>query len=378
MPDLKIFCLLVTLMAAPAVHASTPSLTDSLEQVKNKISHLTERLATEQKSRSEEQARLAQLELATSKALTKQESLVLQMKEKNALVKKLKQAYAQAEAQQEKQQALLATQLRHMSKQRQDGPLKMLLNQSDMAQSTRMLSYYPYLHRARTSQLSDLLETLRSLDAQRQQLVQEQALLEQLSVANKALLAQLAEQKKEKEAILAAIAKRIVATEQSIQVQYEEQYELERLLMSLHQTLVTADLTSESEQDFSMRKGQLHSPLQTVELPLIPKNGHLMIEAAEGTPVRAIHSGWVIFSGWLRGYGLLTIVDHGEGYMSLYGHNAQLLKQLGEPVDTHEIIAKVGATGGQRRPGLYFEIRQHGQPLNLVDWLQRNKDRKRV
>ena len=94
-----------------------------------------------------------------------------------------------------------------------------------------------------------------------------------------------------------------------------------------------------------------------------------MLKAKEGTPVRAIHYGRIIFSDYLRGHGLLTIIDHGDGYMSLYAHNQVLLKETGEWVLPNETIAKVGNTGGQDDHALYFEIRHNGKPTNPKRWL---------
>ena len=94
----------------------------------------------------------------------------------------------------------------------------------------------------------------------------------------------------------------------------------------------------------------------------------LNIPASEGTPVRAIHHGRVVFSDWLRGYGLLVIIDHGDGYLSLYGHNQSLLRETGAWVSSGDGIATVGNSGGREQPGLYFEIRHHGQPQDPARW----------
>ena len=94
----------------------------------------------------------------------------------------------------------------------------------------------------------------------------------------------------------------------------------------------------------------------------------VLIGAPAGTRVRAIHDGRVVFADWLRGAGLLLIVDHGGGYLSLYGHNQSLLKGAGERVRAGEAIATVGSSGGQDSPALYFAIRQQGQPSDPLRW----------
>ena len=96
-----------------------------------------------------------------------------------------------------------------------------------------------------------------------------------------------------------------------------------------------------------------------------------LINASVGSPVRAIHPGQVIFSDWLRGQGLLVVIDHGEGWLSLYARNHSLLRRVGERVSASDVIARAGNSGGGEQPGLYFEIRQQGQPVDPADWIRR-------
>jgi septal ring factor EnvC (AmiA/AmiB activator) len=96
----------------------------------------------------------------------------------------------------------------------------------------------------------------------------------------------------------------------------------------------------------------------------------LFIRAADGAPVRAVAAGVVVFADWLRGFGNLMIVDHGEGYMSLYSNNESLYKQAGDAVKTGETIATVGNSGGQESPGVYFELRHQSRPINPMTWIK--------
>ena len=97
----------------------------------------------------------------------------------------------------------------------------------------------------------------------------------------------------------------------------------------------------------------------------------VLIAAAPGTTVRAVADGRVVFSDWMNGYGLILIIDHGNGYMSLYAHNDALLRDAGDNVKRGDALASVGNSGGQGRPALYFELRRNGQPVNPDAWLQR-------
>ena len=133
----------------------------------------------------------------------------------------------------------------------------------------------------------------------------------------------------------------------------------------------------DADEPFSRLKGKLAWPVQgrvagDFGQPRgagpVKWNG-VLLEAPAGTPVRAVYHGRVAFADWLQGLGLLVIVDHGGGYMSLYGHNEALLKESGDWVEPGESIAQVGDTGGQARPGLYFEIRLNGEPVNPNPWI---------
>jgi septal ring factor EnvC (AmiA/AmiB activator) len=134
----------------------------------------------------------------------------------------------------------------------------------------------------------------------------------------------------------------------------------------------------DAEQPFAGLKGKLAWPVrgrlageygQPREGGPVKWTG-VLLEASQGTPVRAIYRGRVAFADWLPGLGLLMILDHGDGYMSLYGHNEALLKEPGDWVSPGETIAQVGDTGGQARPALYFEIRAKGEPVNPHDWIR--------
>jgi septal ring factor EnvC (AmiA/AmiB activator) len=139
--------------------------------------------------------------------------------------------------------------------------------------------------------------------------------------------------------------------------------------------LVDIPAEADGQQPFHSRKGKLRWPARgrLAQRFGAPRSGGLrwrgvMIEAQEGGEVRAVSQGRIAFSDWMRGFGLLLIIDHGDGYMSLYGHNQTLYKEVGEWVDTGEVVALLGASGGRTESGLYFEMRHKGRPINPVHW----------
>jgi septal ring factor EnvC (AmiA/AmiB activator) len=114
---------------------------------------------------------------------------------------------------------------------------------------------------------------------------------------------------------------------------------------------------------------KLPRPVQNNSNSFEKMNQGLMFFANEGEPVSSVYPGKVVFSDWLRGYGLLLIIDHGNGFMTLYAHNQSLYKHKGDTVHQGESIASVGHSGGILKNGLYFEVRQRGKAVPPLEWL---------
>jgi septal ring factor EnvC (AmiA/AmiB activator) len=157
------------------------------------------------------------------------------------------------------------------------------------------------------------------------------------------------------------------------QLQINEKNLLEALTRAQQQTK-KLDVTLRGLNDFKGRllmpaKGNLRKMFGRFRQGQIKWKG-VVINGTAGNSVIAIHDAKVLYSDWLRGFGLVTVLDHGDGFMSLYGHNQALLKQAGEVVEAGEAIALLGQSGGQSRPNLYFEIRHKGKPINPVSWLK--------
>jgi septal ring factor EnvC (AmiA/AmiB activator) len=155
-----------------------------------------------------------------------------------------------------------------------------------------------------------------------------------------------------------------------------DEKQLQALVRSLQELLSDIPVEASQQKPFKALKGQLRWPARG---QLVKRFGSLrgnsglkwqgvLIEAPEGGQVRAVSKGRVAFADWMRGFGLLLIIDHGDGYMSLYGQNEALYKEVGEWVDSGEVVATLGASGGQTEAGLYFEIRHNGHPVNPLSW----------
>ncbi len=256
-------------------------------------------------------------------------------------------------------------------------PLKLLFNQEDPARLDRALAYYGYLNRARVARIAAVQAQMRALTALEAQITQENAQLQALRTRQMAGAESLRKTRRERQALLTAVSAEIQDKGTQITRMEQDARSLQTLLEGLQRTLADfPDATAVNTQPFAKLKGLLPLPVHgqvvmhfgAVRGAGMPKARGLLIDVPEGSAVRAVARGRVAFADWLRGFGLLIIIDHGAGYMSLYGHNQSLYKDAGATVAAGETIATAGASGGQAQNGVYFEIRQRGQPVDPLVW----------
>lgn len=274
------------------------------------------------------------------------------------------------------QQTLIAQYIRSAYKTGRQEYFKLLLNQENPALVARTLNYYRYFNDARQARVEeysgtiDELRTLeqeisastRELNAQREDLKTQQTSFESARAQRQDLLDEL-------DVVLSRSGKKLEALE-------ADRVEMELLIEELRRSIVNLSL-GDQQQPFASLKGKLPWPLEgplknswgsKVGLGDLSWQG-VTIAARQGSTVRAIHHGRVVYADWFSNEGLLLIIDHGDGYMSLYAHNQELYKDVGEWVTSGESIAAVGNTGGQAEYGLYFEIRHNGDAENPANWL---------
>ncbi len=261
------------------------------------------------------------------------------------------------------------------------GRLKLLLNQEDPSALGRNMVYYRYFNQARADQIRRYQEALQTLD----ELARETA-------ANARALAHTAQTlEREREGLeamrqtrhetLVALNREIRDSSQTLERLRGDEHQLQALLASIRAVLAEIPTQARDRRPFRSLKGRLPWPTagrvdnrfgrsRSGAAGALSWNG-AFIRARNRPTVHAISHGRVVFADWMRGYGLLVIIDHGEGYMSLYGHNQSLYKVAGDWVEAGELIARVGDSGGQDAPGLYFEIRHRGKPVNPARWCGR-------
>jgi len=260
---------------------------------------------------------------------------------------------------------------------RGDSPLKRLLDQQDPGHGSRMLHYYDAFNRARVARIERWRDDLAALRRTRERITAQQQALDEENRELRERLAALEEDRTRRRALITTLQERMEQRTASLESLQADREQLEALIEEIHRIVV--DIPSPGDAvPFDAAAGNMPWPL-----PGRPVNrfgdrysdGNLrrrgiIIEADAGTPVRAIHQGRVVFADWLRGSGLLVVVDHGRGYISLYAHNGSLDKRTGDWVNRGEPLATAGPDAGMDTPGIYFEIRHNGTPRNPVDWLQ--------
>jgi septal ring factor EnvC (AmiA/AmiB activator) len=272
---------------------------------------------------------------------------------------------------------MLASQVRAAYTSGNQERLKLLLNQHDPATLGRQMAYYRYFSDFRGRNIQAVTGHIEELRSLHEEVAREDDRLAGLARARFAELSELNTAQEKRQQLLVSLKTRIAEEGSEIQRLAAQEQDLSRLIAELGSIL--ADYPIRSEEPFSELKGRLTWPVAGRLLHDFgqPRAGGMkwngvVLTAAPGREVRAVYHGRIVFSDWLSGMGLLVIVDHGEGFMTLYGYNETLLKATGDWVAPGDVIATVGDSGGQAQAGLYFEIRQGTTPVNPRRWITRN------
>lgn len=271
----------------------------------------------------------------------------------------------------------LAMQLVTAYRQGSQSRLKMLLNQDDPRGLSRRLAYHGYLSRARLEAIDELRESVSALEQTRAELAAEADRLSGLLEERRRETQRLETAMAQREETLDALDERLASDREQLADLRRDAAELTRLLEQLADVLadVPADVAIPPFQDL---RGKLDMPVAGSVLEAFGdhRSGELqwtgwLIDADTGDEVKSVAHGRVAYSDWLRGYGLLMIIDHGDEYMSLYAHNEALMRDVGDWVAPGDVVALAGRSGGVDNPALYFELRQGGRPLDPAGWINR-------
>jgi len=287
----------------------------------------------------------------------------------------LKVEEAQETAQLEMHRGLLTQQIISSYQLGKYDYVKLLLNQQDPYTISRTLAYYRYINQARIEVLTKVQTIVNNLKHKHLLIQQHTAKLAKTSQQQQDKQAQLQVIKEKRQKVLTQLNGFIKTRDQKLTELVSEQRQLEKIIHKLqakHRGLFKAKVA------FQKTRGKLPWPSKGIVLQHYGANvaGHqfqstgMLISAPEGNEVKAVHPGRVVFANWLKGFGLLMIIDHNEGYMSLYAHNHNLYRNVGDIVGRGDIIATVGHSGGNHQNALYFELRHKGKPFNPEKWLR--------
>jgi len=325
--------------------------------------------ANKERTALEKQLKNDDLAIAkVAKAINKTEQSLIKTQAK---ITSLSQEKQKLTSQKVAQETLLAKQLRSAYTTGQHDYLKLLLNQKQSEKIQRTVTYYQYMNKARINEIDKFKITIAQL-----MLVttQHQKQIENLKILNENQLKQktaLNESKQSRSKTLESLGRELLSSKQRLTKLKSDEANLAAALQKLTEIIrAEIDLTGLSKLKKKLVwpvKGRLLRSFGSRKQGYLKWKG-VLLGASIGKQVHTIHNGTVLFSDWLKGYGLLTVIDHGNGYMSLYAHNQTLLKSVGDRVETGEPIALVGQSGGQDRPGLYFEIRHQGKAVNPKLW----------
>jgi murein hydrolase activator len=297
--------------------------------------------------------------------------------ERDAELAVLQQRRAELDAGLDSQRAALAGLLRAAYALGRHQQLKLLLAQDEARRVGRALAYQRYFQRARMQQIDALRARLTELAALQEAIGTQQQRLAAARLDREAARSALEAEREQARQVLAALEARQRDARGRLAALGRDEAALLKLIGSLQDVFADIPRQLAGGEPLAQQRGRLARPLGGRlrvgfggRLPDGRPSKGWLIEGGNGSPVRAIAHGRVAFADWMKGYGLLLILDHGDGFMSLYAANESLLKEIGDWVPAGEPVAAVGASGGQAEPGLYFELRRHGRPIDPKGWLR--------
>lgn len=359
--------------------ASNKVQQDSLSTVTQKLQKWQQYLTGHEKQRQQLQTMLKQQDTVIANSKQKVNHLNRQIKQQQTLLARLTREQSDTETRLSEQRELLRQQLRSTFLLSQPSTLKLLLNSDDVNNIGRQLTLYRILLQKRTGMLEHLQISLDSLETTKHDIAVTQHELQDLRKHALSSQHQLYHENQQRKRTLTKLQQEIRSGHAKIAQLKREKQALEQVISNLRKAPSEPGRT-ESHISMSSFKHRLAWPIAG---GLLHRYGErittrdmfwhgLVINAAEGKPVKAIFPGKVIFANWLQGFGFTLIVDHGHGYMSLYARNQDLAKAEGDSVASHETIAHAGKSGGFPQSSLYFELRHNGTPVDPLDWLKNN------
>ncbi len=385
-------CCCVALLLAGSASLPVAAQTqqkEELQELRDRIEALQKELEKSETSKSEAADALRKSERAISKANRRLFELVNERKNINEKISQLQQQTRELNARIAAERESLATLIHRQYLAGEPESLRLLLNRQSANETARQLHYFGYVSRARAELIAALRANLDQLNRLAQQVREQSERLAKLEQEETRQKKALEKQKRARQKVLSKASDNIARQRNEISKLKRDEQRLTELIKRLaaeaERRRQAARLRNQALPDASLNNSAFAKLKGRLRLPVIgeltnrfgrPRQDSglswkgLFIAAKEGDRVRAIAPGQVVYADWLRGFGNLLILDHGAGYMSLYGNNEALLKRVGDQLSAGDTIASVGNSGGNAETGLYFELRHDGRPFDPLPWVR--------
>lgn len=392
-----LLALTATVWSPLAAAATAPAKTqdearEQRRELRERISALQKKLAAAEETKSEASDALRESEQAISEANRELRQLTRQSRESNAKLDALRKSSQDTGNTLRAQQDLLGRMLRQQYLQGQSDALRLTLNREDPNEMARQLHYLAHIARARAQLVDGLRSNLREIDRLKAEIAEEAAAIARIAAEQIAQRKRLEQEKRARAAVLSRVSRDIRARQREMRGMRANENRLTRLVDQLAKLMVRKPATGSrprprtdsvpssrnDDSPFAALRGKLALPVRgelgsrfgspRADGGLTWKG--LFIAAKSGDDVRAVADGRVVYADWLRGFGNLLIVDHGDNYMTLYANAEALLKQVGDVIRGGEPVATVGNSGGNAESGLYFEMRHEGRPFDPLNWVK--------
>ena len=343
------------------------------------ITQLKEGIAKDTQILKRSRAELEQSERTIIELQRDTDTLTAQLQDLSYEIEELELSKRQTISELPKLKKTIAKILRTQYELQQQSHIKLFLSNQDPSTKRRILRYYRYLFAAQKSRLEQATNSIAEIESISQRLLMQLEDSRQVKNQFHDKTTKLLDEQASRALLVSGIEQRIRSDSRLLNVIKAEHHQLQNLATNLHTPRPATSTPTQTMPSMVSLKGALTPPIngkivtrfQQKDLHSdIPSTG-VVIQAAEGTDIRSIYSGQVVYSDWFRGFGLLLVLDHGDNMLSLYGYNSELLFPEGHKVAPNTVIARVGSTGGRAQAELYFEIRRAGKPLDPLAWVNR-------
>ncbi|MEK6662943.1 MAG: peptidoglycan DD-metalloendopeptidase family protein [Pseudomonadota bacterium] len=373
---------------APAQAAKTPPPKKELGELRERIDRLKREIESAEENKADVLDQLKQSEQSVSHINRSLHELGRDQQAANATLAQAQTESDQLRAHIQSQQSLLSKLLYQQYVNGSQDTLRLVLSLQNPNDISRQVEYYGYLSRSRATLITSLRHDLKQAEAAEAVVREKNLELTQIQAQQQAEKRALQKEANTRRVMLTKLDKQIGARRKQVTQMERDEKRLTQLVERLARVMPAkarakprkaGERIKPASGDFTQLKGHLKLPVagelanrfggQRADTGTAWKG--LFIRASTGSAVKALGPGSVVFADWLRGFGNLLIIDHGDGYMSLYGNNEAVLKQEGEQVAAGEVIATVGNSGGNPESGLYFEVRYHSRPIDPLQWVGR-------